>query len=415
MDAWLARAREAMPWLRQSVACWPFRLRPSLVTDERPDLDKHLRFVNVDPGADLRDLLDLTAQLTSPPLPDDRPPWEVIVIGGLPDGRAAIVQRAHHSLLDGWEGIKLLRTLLQDGHPASPHSNGKGAERGMQQPAAGRLPQLVRRTLDLVPNVRSPSAAGDLARQAWETAGLIVSQALAAGPLSPLMQHRSTNRRFEIHSVCRQAAQQAARVLGGNLNVFFIAGLAGGLGAYHRKLSAPCPALRIGTPVGLPRGGASGNHFSPLRLIAPTDPHPVRRFEAVRDVLHRSTTQPGLAFTQPLAEIINLLPDAILLPAVRAQARSTDCIASFLPGPRGDHRWADANVTANYPFGPLFGTPVNATAITFGAHLHIGIHLDPEAVTEPAALMDCLRDSFDQLVEQGTARHSSMLPVADSA
>jgi WS/DGAT/MGAT family acyltransferase len=406
LHRWLARAAEALPRLRESVACAPLGLRPCWVVDEHADPDQHLRWVTGDVGGEPRHLLDLTARLTSPPLPEDRPPWEIIVIGGLQDGRAAIVQRAHHSLLDGWEGMNVLRTLLHEATPASSDGNGSTTERSPHQPEAGWIAQLTRHTLDVVPQIPPPAAVGDLARQVRGTTGLILSQALAVRPLSPLMRHRSNSRRFEVISLCRQTAQRASKLLGGNLNVFFICGLTGGLGAYHQRMGVPCPALRVGIPVGLHRGDgeAGGNHFSPLRLVAPTDPHPVRRFRAVREIIHRSTTQAALALTEPLAELVNLLPDPILLPAVRVQARSTDLIASFLPGPRGHHRWAGANITANYPFGPLFGAPVNATAVTLGDHLHIGLHLDPVAVTETAVFMECLHVSFEELIAAGIPR-----------
>jgi hypothetical protein len=77
-----------------------------------------------------------------------------------------------------------------------------------------------------------------------------------------------------------------------------------------------------------------------------------------------------------------------------------DFTASLLPGPRGEHRWAGARILASYPFGPLFGAAINATALTLGDRLQIGVHLDPAAVADPALIMKCMRDSFDTLIDQ---------------
>ena len=41
-----------------------------------------------------------------------RPLWEFIVVEGLADGRAALIQKVHHSITDGVGGIKLALMLL---------------------------------------------------------------------------------------------------------------------------------------------------------------------------------------------------------------------------------------------------------------------------------------------------------------
>jgi hypothetical protein len=264
---------------------------------------------------------------------------------------------------------------------------------------ARRAAHITRRVLDPARIPTWPAVLVGLPRLAWRTAELIVSQTLVAGPLSPLMKHRSPDRRFEAHWLSRRKAQLAARLLGGDVNVLFIAGLAGALGAYHEQLGAPCQQLRMAMPIGL-HGGSdlNGNHFTPFRLVIPTDPAP--RFGAIADLVARARTEPALWLTEPVAQLINLLPDAVVVPAIRAQARSVDFTASLLPGPRGEHRWAGARILASYPFGPLFAAAINATALTLGDRLQIGVHRDPAAVADPALFMKCLSDSFDTLIDQ---------------
>src|SRR5439155_20850127 len=95
---------------------------PQWADDADFDLGYHLRRLSVPPPGDTRQLLDLAAQLAAMPLDRARPLWELTVVEGLAGGRAAALQRLHHTLTDGVGGMKLLRSLLErtpapDGDP----------------------------------------------------------------------------------------------------------------------------------------------------------------------------------------------------------------------------------------------------------------------------------------------------------
>ena len=62
----------------------------------------------------MRQLLDLMALLESIPFDPDCSPWDVTLIEGLEDGRAALYLRAHHALTDGVGGVRLLGLLLDE-------------------------------------------------------------------------------------------------------------------------------------------------------------------------------------------------------------------------------------------------------------------------------------------------------------
>jgi hypothetical protein len=102
-----------------------------------------------------------------------------------------------------------------------------------------------------------------------------------------------------------------------------------------------------------------------------------------------------------LAGLISLLPASVLVPALRAQARTVDFATSIVPGLRSGRYMAGAPVEASWPMGPRVGCAVNFTLLTCDQHLHLGVNLDPAAVTDPAALMECLAESFGDLLEAG--------------
>src|SRR5438105_4904713 len=316
LRAGLERAIDAFPPLRQWVARPPLGLAPPQWADD-PDFDLgyHLRRLSAPPPGELRQLLDLAAQLSAMPLDRARPLWELTVVEGLAGGRAAVLQRLHHTLTDGVGGMKLLRSLLERTPPPpsdpdrrrpapapppdpliwrhpeilspadvdvarrplagwSPRDDGSRAERdtswgqrfaplgevgGALAYRFGQGMAAARKGLELATTL--PTSTGDdlriLADRARRTARSVADQVVVAGgPLSPLMVGRSLARHFETDSFELEAIRRAARALDAGRNAVFVAGITGGLLRYHERMGAPCDALRMATPVSL-RGSAA--------------------------------------------------------------------------------------------------------------------------------------------------------------
>lgn len=476
LRAGLKRAIESYPPLRQRVARPPFGLAPPQWADDADfDLGYHLRRLSIPPPGGQRQLLDLAAQLAAMPLDRARPLWELTVVDGLAGGRAAVLQRLHHTLTDGVGGMRLLRTLLErtalgafgtaaaaagDGpvpapaidplvwrHPEifSPYDMGSGWSHGWLGPSdpdsdpdsghAGGLVDRIaaplgevggalayrfgqgltaaRRSFELAATL--PGSTGDelreLAERARRTTRSVADQVLVSGgALSPLLVGRSLIRRFETASFELEAVRRAARALGASRNAVFVAGVTGGLLSYHERMGAPCDALRMAIPLSLrgsvgPGGQAGpvvlgGNRFAPARVVVPLGPKdPVTRVVAVSQALAGVAAEPGLSLAEGLAGLISLLPASVLIPALRAQARTVDFATSIVPGLRAGRFMAGAPVVASWPMGPRVGCAVNFTLLTCDDRLHLGVNLDPAAVTDPAALMECLAESFGDLLE----------------
>jgi diacylglycerol O-acyltransferase len=466
LRAALEQAIQVFPPLRQRVARPPLGLAPPQWADDADfDLGYHLRRLSVPPPGELRQLLDLAAQLAAMPLDRARPLWELTVVEGLAGGRAAALQRLHHTLTDGVGGMKLLRSLLERTPPPdsvvealaplpppdpvvwrhpeilSPadvaprpldrwydHFERESSGGLMERVAGGlgdvggalayRLGQgmtAARKGWELASAL--PAATGDdlrfLAERARRTARSVADQVMVSGgPLSPLMVGRSLARQFETDSFDLGLFRRAAQALGASRNAVFVAGVTGGLLAYHERMGAPCGALRMAIPVSLrgnsgPGGAVAvspvgGNRFAPARVVVPLGPKdPAKRVSAVSRTLAAVVAEPGLTMADGLAGLISLLPASVLVPTLRAQARTVDFAASIVPGLRSGRFMAGAPVEASWPMGPRVGCAVNFTLLTCDDRLHLGINLDPAAVTDPATLMECLAESFGDLLEAG--------------
>ena len=161
-------------------------------------------------------------------------------------------------------------------------------------------------------------------------------------------------------------------------------------------------SLRGSSPAAFSVAAIGGNRFAPARVVVPLGPKdPAERVAAVRRSLDGVATEPGLTMAEPLAGLFSLLPASVLVPALRAQVRTVDFAASIVPGLRSGRFMAGAPVEASWPMGPRVGCAVNFTLLTCDDRLHLGVNLDPAAVTDPAALMECLAESFADLLEAG--------------
>jgi diacylglycerol O-acyltransferase len=113
LRASLARALNAIPRLRQRVVAAPLRLVPPAFADDPTlDAESHVRIVGAPPPSDVRAVLDLCGSLAEPPLDRARPLWEFTLIDGMEGGRAALLQKVHHTITDGEGALRLSLALV---------------------------------------------------------------------------------------------------------------------------------------------------------------------------------------------------------------------------------------------------------------------------------------------------------------
>ncbi len=103
------------PMLRQSLVEVPLNLdRPWWRDHPGFDLNYHLRHIAVPDPDDPDSLADLVARIHSRPLDRNRPLWELYLITGLSDGRAALLFKMHLAALEESTGNSLCAGLIGD-------------------------------------------------------------------------------------------------------------------------------------------------------------------------------------------------------------------------------------------------------------------------------------------------------------
>ncbi|MGI8796124.1 MAG: wax ester/triacylglycerol synthase family O-acyltransferase [Acidimicrobiia bacterium] len=426
----LDAALDEIPRLSQRVVSPPLRLAPPEWRDDPTlDLDYHLRKVGAPAPGGTRELLDVAAAFSAAPLDRSRPLWEFTLVEGLEGGRSALLQKVHHAVTDGVGGLKLSLSLVDfEPDPAPAERPTLGPAQQAAADAAEHEPvDPVNRTtpLDVLSdaltfNVRNSLGA---ARRGIDTAGRLLAHpdearrgiadaaALAASvrrqvlvtepSRSELLRPRSLGRRLEVLRVPLEPAKRAASALGGSLNDLFVTAVAGALGSYHDRMGEPCDELRMAMPVNLrtDKGEAAGNNFAPSRVLVPVGPkEPAARFDVIRERLAQLKREPALGAAGSLAGLLAALPTALLVTLTRSQARTIDFATSNLRGSPVDLYVGGARIAANYPMGPRTGCALNVTLLSYTGSLDLGLNLDPAAVTDPAALLECLDESFTALL-----------------
>ncbi len=416
----LLRMVERIPRLHQRVVPALGRLAPPEWQDDPDfDIDYHLRHVSLPQPGTMRQLLDLATQTVHDPFDRTRPLWEFVVVDGLEGGRAAMVQKMHHTITDGEGGIRMSEQFVDITRevpdvaevtitPAPPPPDAH-----IFETAAETFAHSWRRTLGIVQRaaaettdaVLHPMKLVNLPGDMVEIARSTVRQVTVTDPAhSPLWTDRTLRRRLEILDLDFDDAYRASKALGGSLNDFFVAGAAGGAGAYHRALGIEVATLRMAMPVSTRKDkAAGGNSFVPTRELVPAGlADPAERFAAVHEVLNITKGEKVLGLVEGMAGVMNVLPTSVLVRFARQQVETVDFTTSNVRAANFDLFVAGALIEGTYPLGPLGGTAFNLTMMSYRGHLNMGLHLDAGAVTDPDLLRDCIAESFAELIAAGS-------------
>lgn len=425
--ATLQRALDSIPRLRQRVVGAPLRIvPPDFAEDPTLDVEAHVRVVAVSAPGDERALLDLCGALAEQPLDRARPLWEFTLIEGLADGRAALLQKVHHTITDGVGGLKLSMALVDfERDPVEPvepvEATGAGPDvrspvepplprtttpatvtRDAMLDAANRGINTVRRTVGTAGHVvvhptEIPGRAAGVARllNSLQRQALVTDAAR-----SDVINGRSLRRHFEIYAAPFAPIRAAATNLGGSVNDAFVTTIASALGRYHERRGSTVDELRLAMPISTrQRGDASTNRFVPARVLVPIQPaHDLRTLLGdVHERLRAAKGETAVYAAEGLAGVISGLPTSMLVAMTRSQTRTIDFAASNLRGSPVPLYLAGAQIVANYPMGPRTGCALTVTMLSYRNDVQLGLNIDPAAIVDVPAFMHDLDDAFNAL------------------
>jgi WS/DGAT/MGAT family acyltransferase len=413
------------PPLRQRAIEVPFGLHhPVWVDDPEFELDDHLRRASLPTPGGRAELDDLVAEVMSRPLDPDRPLWEMVVVEGLADGRAALIAKLHHAILDGVSGASLLGAFLDLGPRARPIPIPITPWRPDPLPSRAALLRHAVTSLTRQPEValgalqRGLDALVEVAghNQRLSSEGLSPPPAPFRAPRTSLNGNLSSRRRFATTTMPLDDAKLVRGALGGTVNDVLLAGVAGALRRLlGRRGEVPDRPLVALVPVSTrppdgpaASGTALGNQVSGMLIALPTDiDDPIHRLTAVSRATAVAKEQERLTGGRLLADLAEVSPPAVASRAARWATglglfnRMPLCnvVVSGVPGPDFALWCAGSRVAELYPVGPVAdGVGLNVTAMTYRNSVHVGVLGCRRLVPDVAELAVLLDDSLGELV-----------------
>ncbi|MCU1352502.1 MAG: Wax ester synthase-like Acyl-CoA acyltransferase domain [Acidimicrobiales bacterium] len=415
----LERGTRVVPRMRQRVQGNPFSIAPPRwEVDPHFDLDYHVRWVRAGNDRNLRAVLDMAQPIAMQGFDRARPLWEMVVVEGLEDDRAALIMKIHHAITDGVGAVKIALVMFELERAASLQE--------MPDPPEVHVMDRAERLVDafdherrrnmgiaarLLPTVAA-AASGVAAdprgsfHRLVETLGSVAKMAApATAPLSPVMTGRSLSVRFDTLTIPMADAKRAAKAAGGRLNDAFVAATAAGFRRYHHELGAPVEALRMSMPINVRTGDTddlAGNKFAPARFPIPLlEGDPIVAMQAMRELVAEQRAEPALGLVEPMARVLNRLPTTVTTGLFGSMLKGIDLVTSNVPGAPFPIYTAGSRIEAMFALGPMAGAAANITLLSYCDDLLIGVNTDPAAVPEPDRLLRCYREGWDEVLKAG--------------
>jgi WS/DGAT/MGAT family acyltransferase len=362
-------------WLASPLQTW--------VPDESFDIEYHVRRSALPSPGDERELGILVSRLHGAPLDFHRPPWEAHFIEGLERKRFAIYFKVHHSLIDGYTGMRLLaRSLSKDPSeldtPLFFTRSAERAARGREAvPTLTALLTAVREQMGVAKDISRALMNVVRARRAHDRGLALPLQA----PKSILNQRITRSRRFATQHVSLERIKSIAAASGGTLNdvVLAVCGI-----ALRRFLALqgalPTQPLVAMVPVNVrpkddPGGGNAVGAILASLATDIEDPHEC--LAAVIASTKRAKAQlQGMsknAIMQYSALVLAPLMLALVPGAVGHVRPAFNVVISNVPGPEAPLYFRGWRLDEMYPLSiPFHGYALNITVQSYAGSLNFG-------------------------------------------
>ncbi|NNE75090.1 MAG: DUF1298 domain-containing protein [Acidimicrobiales bacterium] len=424
-----------LPRLYQRVVPGLGRLAtPVWVPDAEFDLDYHVREIQLPAPGSEEQLRKLAAQLYAEPLDRTRPLWRFVAISGVEGGRGALYVLTHHAISDGIGQLRMAemyQQLSRDEEPRpeidlegiiaaavaarEPKQLGGDLGENLWATTTQSLGFVARRNLGIVRRAigqaaivpADPHRAVDAAQKVSKLASATLAQVGAAtgegASGSPLWAERSRHRHLEYAAVPIDDFKLACRALGGSVNDGFMAALAEAAFRYHDERNVSVDGFNSSFVVSTRTDNkAGGNAFTPVPVRLPARAESFRaRIAEVHELLAEAKDRAASGSNiGNLSGLANLLPTSVVTRTARGQAAKLDFVTSNLRGASFPLYIAGAKTLWSAPMGPLAGTPVNVTALSYNGMLDMGLFIDPAAIDDPVAYRDYVQAAFEDLITE---------------
>jgi diacylglycerol O-acyltransferase len=414
----MERAVAAVPRLAQRVADAPLDLTvPHWELDPTFDLDYHVRRHALSGCADIDELFREIAPAYETPFDRSRPLWEARVYDGLgSSGGSALFFKLHHAVADGVGGNAIFAAMTDwERDPAE--------QRGPRHVSTGPWPAPRSFGTRVIEAIRDRveldiERAGAVAGAVVDTVQHPDRLARAVQAVRSILEVAS----FDSHSPLKAAAGRARRLSGLDLPFADVRSLKTGLGGSMIDVILTIMARAIGrwhaahriskvrelmtlVPVNLrrPEEWADKPHIGnvatgilvplPIRLRSP-----LATYREIHRRMEAKKADPASAASPVIAELLSVVPRALLTWMSESTFGNIDFIVTNVPGILVPRYLAGAEILAAYPFAPVaMRSPVSVALYGYRDRLFIGLNSDETSMSDVDAFKSMIVEAFEEV------------------
>ena len=404
-----------MPRFRRKLMSVPYdQGRPIWVDDDRFDITYHVRLTALPRPGSWEQLVALTTRVQENLLDRERPLWEIWFVEGLEGGHVGLIQKTHHSLIDGVSGVDVA-TLLLDMSPAyvAPVLDewAPAPAPSASQLLVDTLRERLTEPAEIIRSVRSLSrvprhAIERLGKMSRSVSTMMTRDAIA--PRTSINGRTGRHRRLSTVRIPLSEVKEIRRGLGGTVNDVVLTGVAGGLRRLfvHRGEETEDLQLRALCPVSVrsdDQRGSLGNKVSAMFVNLPVDNRPaVERLRAISGQTADMKERHQALGAEMLLSMTDYLAPTLMSLAARVvhRQRFINLIVTNVPGPQQPLYLMGARLLEAFPIVPLTrNLTVVAGILSYDGMLHFGLWADRDAFTDLEVFAGGIDDAFSELLK----------------
>jgi diacylglycerol O-acyltransferase / wax synthase len=409
--------------------------RPLWVDDPSFNIDYHVRHTALPRPGSIDRLRLLTGRIFSQRLDRTKPLWEIWMVEGLEDGRFALINKTHHSLVDGVSGVDLTTVLFDlDREPADlPQPEEEwtpGPEPTDSEIVARGVGELVKVPFSLTKRAlgaatKPGQTAGEL-REAAEGAGEVLWGTLSSAPECPLNRPIGSHRRVVWVDADLGELKEIKNSLGGTVNDVFLAVVSGALARWLRAHGVKTEGLELrgAVPVSVrteDQKDDAGNKITIMIGRLPTYlDDPVARLRKVSEQMKGLKESKQAVGAEAIARVEDFAPPNILARSSRLHfsSRLYNLLVTNVPGPQFPLFLLGRQLDEMIPIAFLAPNQALAIAIfSYNGKVRVGLIGDFDSMSDLDDLAEYVKDATAELLaaaraESGSAEQVEPTPSA---
>ena len=409
-----------LPRFRRRLMNVPYdQGRPIWIDDDRFDITYHVRHTALPKPGSWEQLVALTTRIQEGLLDRERPLWELWLVEGLENGHVGLLQKTHHSLIDGVSGVDVATLLLDPTPDYEAPVPAEWTPEPAPSPSQLLLDSLRERATEPAEFVRTFRSLLRGPRHAVERAGELarsMGTMLNRESIAPRTSINARTGRHRLLSVVRVPLTEVKairRALGGTVNDVVLAGVGGGL---NRLLTARGDdvddlRLRVLVPVSVrsdDQRGALGNKVSAIFVSLPVGPaDPTDRLRAISAQTAELKERRQALSADFLLNMSDYVAPTLMSLAARAAhtQRFVNLIVTNVPGPQVPLYMMGARLIEAFPIVPLTQNLTMVVGIlSYDGTLHFGLWADRDAAADLEVLASGIEDAFAEMAKVATER-----------